>query len=357
MNKVLQYFKDNQEKLIIKNIKVYGWKFEYDHLLISSISNYLFEDLNITENIAPIENDNRDGRKKEKKYICVHDTGDTDYDHTASFWSNVVKVQDWEMGHYSASFQYVTGNDGIYHNILDDEIAYHAGDGTMYDYTLLDSGVEGENENPSISITLDGYYAIDGKKTTIMAPRYHIEKNKEVIEDRVCLTSEINSQGILCKIIDGKYYLGVTYFNPTYKLIANRGGNNNSIGIESCINVSSDIYLTWQRTAKLVAKLLKDNNLSFDDVKQHHFFSGKDCPMTIRRSGMWEHFMRLVKMEYEVSNFISEGYKISFKTLDNRVSKNGRINLEDLSNKDDISFTIITEFEGKVEQENFIVHL
>ena len=56
--------------------------------------------------------------------------------------------------------------------------------------------------------------------------------------------------------IDGKYYIGETYYSSTYEKISNRGGNNNSIGIESCITVGTDIYLTWQKTAKLVAKLL-----------------------------------------------------------------------------------------------------
>ena len=121
MNKVLQFFKDNELKTThVQNIRVYGWKFEYDHLIVTSLTKYLFEELTITGNIAPKENTNRDGRLMPSvEYICVHDTGDTDFDHTAGFWSNAVKIQDWEMGRYEASYQYVTGNDGIYHNIPD----------------------------------------------------------------------------------------------------------------------------------------------------------------------------------------------------------------------------------------------
>lgn len=36
----------------------------------------------------------------------------------------------------------------------------------------------------------------------------------------------------------------------------------NSIGIETMVNQGSDLYLTWQKTAKLVAHLLIDNNLT-----------------------------------------------------------------------------------------------
>ena len=68
MNKVLSFFKENESQYpIIKNIRVYGWEFEYDHLIVSSLSKYLFEDLDIIENIAPETNENRDGRIREKK--------------------------------------------------------------------------------------------------------------------------------------------------------------------------------------------------------------------------------------------------------------------------------------------------
>lgn len=61
MNKVLEYFSQlNEEKIIDKNIKVIGWQFSYDYHLISSLTPYLFEKLNVIENIAPQDNQNRD---------------------------------------------------------------------------------------------------------------------------------------------------------------------------------------------------------------------------------------------------------------------------------------------------------
>ena len=360
MNKVLNYFKENLvRKPIVRNSRVYGWKFEYDHLIVSSISKYLFEDLDIIENIAPQTNTNRDGRKMESvEYICVHDTGDTDHDHTAFFWSNVVSVQNWEMGRYEASFQYVTGNDGVFHNIPDDEIGYHAGDGTQKPYKLYDSGLSGENTSPVVSVSSDGYYMVDGIKSKLLAPRAYKEKDSVVIYDRVATNDDIVTQGIECINVNGKYMIGESWWSSGYSKLANKGGNCNSIGIESCINVGSDIYLTWQITAKLVAKLLDENKLSFDRVKQHNFFSGKNCPQTIRMNGFWDHFMELVQMEYDVLKFKQEGYKIRLIVNDKDVKENGRIVKRDFnSEKKRVSYTIQTELNGEKEEETFEIEL
>lgn len=345
MNKVLTFFKENNNKVINRNIHVYGWQKEYDHHLIGSVANYLFEDLEIIENIAPNTNENRDGRIKPKYYITVHDTGDADCNHTAKFWSDTVKNEVWEMGKYQASFQYVVGNDGIYHQIPDNEVAYHAGDTTKYDYKLYDSGVKGSNPHPIVGIS-NGYYEIDKVQSKIAAPRAYKIRNGEVIIDRLPKTSDINSQGVLCKLIDGKYYIGETYFNETYELIANRGGNNNSIGIESCINEGSDLYLTWQKTAKLVAHLLRKNNLSFDDVKQHHYFSGKNCPETIRMNKMWDHFMELVMTEYQVLLYKEEGYLIELIVSNDDILPNGRIK----TSMQSLEYIIRTTYQGIVEE-------
>ena len=113
-------------------------------------------------------------------YVTVHDTGDSNPEHTAEFWSNTVRDEFWEQGKYACSYQYVVGNDGTYHNIPDDEIAWHAGDTTRYDYKLYDANVTGSNPYPKVTISSDGYYEIDGVKSSIQAPRIYKEKNGEV---------------------------------------------------------------------------------------------------------------------------------------------------------------------------------
>ena len=146
MNKVLEFFNklNNTEEIFKKEIVVCGWQKIYKDILISPIAPYLFEDLNIKEHIAKEKNENRDQRIKPKVYITIHDTGDTGPKHNAKFWSDTVYKEMWvdTKEPYKASFQYVVGNDGIYHNIPDNEVAYHAGDTTQYDYTLYNTGVK-----------------------------------------------------------------------------------------------------------------------------------------------------------------------------------------------------------------------
>lgn len=353
MKKAIDFINQNIDlKPFNKQIHVYGWQKEYDHLLVSSICKYLFEDFEVIENLAPLTNENREGIKKPKFYVTVHDTGDADENHNAKFWSETVKNEYWEQGKYACSYQYVVGNDGTYHQIPDDEIAWHAGDSTRYDYKLYDANVTGDNPYPIVTISEDGYYEIDNKKTSILAPRIYKEKNGEVIVDRLPKTSDINDQSVLCKLIDGKYYIGETYLNTGYMLIANRGGNNNSIGIESCINDNTDIYYTWQKTAKLVANLLYNNNLTFDDVKQHHYYSGKNCPQTMRMNGMWPHFMELVKAEYQAIELLKEGYKFKLVVDSEYINSKGRVKPSN-SNKE-VKFSIIISKDNETKTLDYI---
>jgi N-acetylmuramoyl-L-alanine amidase CwlA len=92
------------------------------------------------------------------------------------------------------------------------------------------------------------------------------------------------------------------------------GGNINSIGIESCVDKGSNLWYTWQATAKLVAKLLFENGLGIERVKGHHFFDGKDCPQPLLENDqqIWKIFLDMVETEYErMTKF--EDYEFTFK--------------------------------------------
>lgn len=341
MNEVLQYFASIAESSnIVKQISVVGWQKTYSYELRTSVIGYLFEDLNITENIAPETNNNRPGSKNPKYYITVHDTGDIEY--SAKDWSMTVYNEFNEAVNekYGASFQYVVDNDDVYHNIPDDEMSYHAGDGTS-SYELIPSGIKGTNKYPSITITSDGYYAIDNQKTLVVAPTGK--------DNQILTTADINDCGIRCVLKNGEYYLGKTWYSSTYKKISNCGGNRNSIGIESCITKGDDIYYTWQRLAKLVAKLMDENNLTIDDVVPHHYFSGKNCPQTMRQAGMWEHFKSLVVIEYTVLQYLKAGYSVSFTSNDlEYVNNSGRV-IKTSSLSKTISYQITVSKDGLSE--------
>ena len=314
---LLDYFSSiHNPKIPIHKIIVKAWQGNYVHILKHSLLKYLFSPLKIITNLAPSTNKNYNNIKKPKYYICIHDTGCNV--HTAKEWNEAVVNEFIDGSKYKASFQYVVGNDGIYHNIPDDIIGFHAGDGYVVDYKLYDSNVEfNGNYNPIITISNDGYFEIDNVKSIIKAPL----KNGEIP-----LTSDINDIGIRTVVENGKYYLGETWFSYDYMKVSNHGGNVNSIGIESCVNKGSDIYYTWMKDAKLIAFLMDKYNLGINDVVPHHFFSGKDCPMTMRHSNMYQHVKDLALIEFNILQFEKNGFKISFN-CDNKefVSDEGKV--------------------------------
>ena len=164
INTILDFFTSlNTKKVLIKEIEVQAWQGNYKHKLMGSLSNYLFEPLKIEENLANPSNKNLRWINKKKYYICVHDTGCSA--HSAREWNSAVVNQFIDGETYTASFQYVVGNDGIYHNIPDNIIGYHAGDGYEVNYNLYDSGIKyNGNLKPKITISKDGYFEIDGIK-------------------------------------------------------------------------------------------------------------------------------------------------------------------------------------------------
>ena len=315
-----------------RQIKVYTG-INWDYLLLPSVSKFLFEDINIINNFAPVGQVNRPGTKYEKHYICVHDTGDHNFG--AFQWSETVKTAKIGNRDYVASFQYVVGNDGYYHNIPDDEVAHHAGDGHTEEsiFGLISTGIYiqtkkiDEIEKPKVEVDEEGYFTINGERTKVKAPLNSTDNS-------ILKTKDINDLGIYCTLEEAgkhkyEYILGRTWYNPIYEKISNYGGNLNSIGIEACINHDTDVYFTWQKVAKLVAKLMKENSLTIDAVVQHHYFSGKNCPQTTRTANLWDYFKSLVLAEYQMLNYKNLGFTFEFKSEDEKyVNEKGRVILK-----------------------------
>ena len=324
-------------EIIVKPATVVSFTGNYNVYLYSAVSTYLFEDLKIIEQITDASMSNRPGDIYEKKYITVHDTANGGVGANAQRHAGYVNG-----GGEGTSWHYSVGNDGIYHQIPDNEKAYHAGDGSR-PYKLYETGVVGTNKYPEVTISKDGFYELDGVKTKVEAPK-KVVNGKESIPT----TSDINDFGIRVILEDGKYYIGNTYYNDTYHKISNGGGNNNAIGIEMCVDKGSDIYYTWQKNAKLVAKLLRDNNLTIDDVKPHHFFSGKDCPATMLHAEMWDLFIEMIKTEYKMLTEYS-GYKITFTSSnENFLTNTGKVKARTALSRS-VSYTITVEKDGIVD--------
>jgi len=339
-----------------RQIRVYTGN-SWDYLLLPSVSKFLFEEISIIDNFAPVGQVNRLGKKYEKHYICVHDTGDSNFG--AFQWSEAVRKAKIGQSDYLASFQYVVGNDGYYHNIPDDEVAFHAGDGHYEEslFGLIPTGVylkTGQviaNEKAKIEVDEEGYFTINGERTKVKAPL-------NSTDNTILKTEDINDLGIyytLKKVEkETEYFLGRTWYNPIFKKISNYGGNFNSIGIETCINYGTDVYFSWQRVAKLVAKLMKENSLSIDAVVQHHYFSGKNCPQTTRRANLWDYFKSLVLAEYQMLYYRSLGYTFEFKSLNEKYLNNkGRVILK-AEDPTTVHYTItVRDKNGKSISETF----
>ena len=284
------------------------------------------------------------------EFITVHYTGNM------SSGADSKANANYFVGDNSVSIHYTTGNDGIYHCLPNNMGAWHAGDSGAYNqvgaFEWIKTGVKvGANDSlyPTFTISDDFYYEINGQKTTVKMPtpwNYENRGTNHILNADGTISSQpnfgqtgftnrtpesfINDLSLPFTIINGEYYMGTTWwcYTQVYEgRICSTGGNRNSIGIESCVDKGSDLWLTWQMTAQLVAKLLVETGLDITKVRGHHFFSGKDCPQPMLENDqeIWYEFLALVEAEYKKLTQYS-GYEISFKSHNTNILDNtGRI--------------------------------
>jgi|SRR5690625_260139 len=75
-------------------------------------------------------------------------------------------------------------------------------------------------------------------------------------------------------------------------------GNLNSIAIEICVNSDGDFKKAVENTIKLVKHIMKQENISIENVVQHNKWSGKNCPHYLRNGEKginWSDFITSVK--------------------------------------------------------------
>ncbi|MFA6842797.1 MAG: Ig-like domain-containing protein [Bacilli bacterium] len=269
-------------------------------------------------NLDTAQNITKDDIMESVKYITVHDTA------TAAPSGSAAAMAAYcaSSSNAAASWHYSVGNDGIYHQLADNHAAWHAGDGGDNQMCSIDTGVTAldSNEKPEITVSEDGFFVIAGVKSTYAAPKVPLAEGGE----RLATTADLTPTGMITVIGDNGHYFMNTYYNNTYKVIANYGGAN-TIAIESCMNYGSDVYLTWQYLAKLVAKLEIENDLSSQRVCFHNTLSGKCCPNTMIHEGMLEYFESMIDIEWEIAKNYSD-YTITFASSNTAVLDNsGRV--------------------------------
>ncbi len=244
------------------------------------------------------------------EFITVHDTG------AATAGSNAAVEANWAVSSSnSASWHYTIGNDGIYKHCEDNVVTYHAGDGSMAT-TLRDTGIavsEDERYRPTCTLGSDGYIYVDGVKTNL------------TYATKTGVTPRTNELGLATVRKNGRYYIPYTWVSGDYGNRVCIKGGGSAIGIETCANDGSDIYLTWQMTAKFVAQKLIELNLTPDRVLLHNNFSNKSCPNTMMMCNKVEMFLDMVYTEYDVLKDYSD-FNIAFETVNNGIiDSQGRV--------------------------------
>lgn len=244
----------------------------------------------------------------------------------------------------ATSIHYSTGNDGIYKGLDEKYGAAHAGDGATgtYKYEWQKTAAKYDENDPKFAvttITAKGTFAINGKDTGISVPE-ETKFGRGIVTDSYWL----NDQGIAIKVgEDGYYYIGTTwwcYSNIAEGRICSKGGNGNSIGIESAVNKGSDLWYTWQITARLVADIMLRYDLDITRVKGHHFFAAKDCPQPLLENDMeiWWKFIEMVEAEYEKLSKLSK-YEFEFTSNSELVNDKGRV-VEQALQSEVVTYTV-----------------
>lgn len=80
-------------------------------------------------------------------------------------------------------------------------------------------------------------------------------------------------------------------------------GNNEAIHIEICVNSDGNYKQAVKNAAQLVSKIMKEEKLTINDVVQHNYYSGKNCPRIMRGGNniTWNQFLQMIKESEELT--------------------------------------------------------
>ncbi|TVP97254.1 MAG: hypothetical protein EA374_00075, partial [Acholeplasmatales bacterium] len=134
------------------------------------------------------------------------------------------------------------------------------------------------------------------------------------------------------------------------------GGNRNGIGIEMAINQDSDMYRTWQRTAKLAADIMVRYNLPRHHLTYHRDFASKVCPRTLITAGLLPMFEEFVDIEYTIRTHFPDALITMTSHHPEYLDHSGRV-IKTPQHSLTVSYTITVEVNGTVEQRVFHTYL
>ena len=312
----------NNKEVYTKNNLLIGIKIGSDGAyysdIVGSVSKLLFEDYVVHDDYYLSNPTNKSTLASGGiQFITVHYAADMPYSSSAMYngGKNLASYnKSCNTNGTQASWHYSTGNDGIWACQNEAYGAWHAGASkamTWTDSGLSTGQVGTDLYTTDVTLGSDGYFYIKGIKTTV--------KNTSS-------GTKLNGMGLAVKVEGTKVFLGGHYYNSSYGYISSTGGNNNSIGMETSVREGSDLWLTWQYTAQLCAKLLIKYNLPLNRLVGHHFYSGKWCPQPMLENDLeiWYEFVELTRQQMEYYNNYSQ-YDLSFASSSEYLKDNGRV--------------------------------
>lgn len=108
-------------------------------------------------------------------------------------------------------------------------------------------------------------------------------------------------------------------------------GNTESIGVEACVNSDGNYKQTIKNTAETVRDIMAKEDIPLENVVQHNYWSGKDCPRQLRaaKDGIsWNDFKQMIdgqevadkKQDKPASNTTKE--KVVQMVIDGKLGNN-----------------------------------
>lgn len=89
---------------------------------------------------------------------------------------------------------------------------------------------------------------------------------------------------------------------------ANGPGNTTSVAMEIC--ESGDREKTLKHAAQVAAWFLQGRGWGVEQLRQHHDWSGKNCPRILRDTGRWQEFVQMVGKEMNAEMTVAEAKNV-----------------------------------------------
>lgn len=170
------------------------------------------------------------------------------------------------------------------------------------------------------------YVSNNNTKTGTMTPKYIVIHNTDNFSAGANALAHAKAQysgnfsGMSCHwyVDDGDTAYQATPHNKgAWHVGKNYGGklfgtasNNNTVGIEMCVQSGYDYEKAFQNTIELCRHLMNVLGIDADHVVQHWDVCGKNCPSQIRSRGDWTRFKQAITPDNSVKHGNTEVGKL-----------------------------------------------